>query len=175
MGPFWKPRSIIKASSIAFDVVYTQSRILNDVISVLNGFCFRGGFEIEQNFIENLFSNVNGIKTACGSLTGTIFQPSGFDFRAILASKMAPLREGNRPRKRYRIKLWIRWPSGPHPDRFWNDFGSLLGPFSEDFGACTHIQMDIHSHTSSSWKTRPTSHGIVRRRSNKSIDRSRGR
>ena len=50
LGPileaFWVLKSMIQASSIAFEIVYTQSQFLNDVISVLNGFCFREGFEI---------------------------------------------------------------------------------------------------------------------------------
>ena len=47
LGPFWELKSAIKASLIAFEVVYTRSPFLNDIISVLNGFCFRGGLEIQ--------------------------------------------------------------------------------------------------------------------------------
>ena len=42
-------KSIIEASSMTFDGIYTQSQFLNDVISVLNDFGFGFGFEIGLN------------------------------------------------------------------------------------------------------------------------------
>ena len=45
LGPFWELKSIIKPSLIAFEVVYTRSPFLNDIINDLDDFCFRGGFE----------------------------------------------------------------------------------------------------------------------------------
>ena len=47
LGPFWELKSAIKASLIAFEVVYMRIPFFNDIISVLNGFCFRGGLEIQ--------------------------------------------------------------------------------------------------------------------------------
>ena len=51
LGPFWEPKSIIKASAMTFDGVYTQSQFLNDIIGVLNDFGFGLGFEIAPKLI----------------------------------------------------------------------------------------------------------------------------
>ena len=52
-GPFFIPKSMPKASLLTFDVVYTQSLILNTPHSVLKDFCFRETSKIDPKSLQN--------------------------------------------------------------------------------------------------------------------------
>ena len=138
LWPFWSPKSIIEASLMASKVVFRESWILNDVISVLNGFGVRGRCEVEQNFIKNLSLNRNGIMNAHGTHAGSIFEPSGFHFGPIWRPKML----SSKPKKRHWKKsllLFLRsgilsslkaFPQAPS-NQFGSDLERILWPFWE--------------------------------------------